>query len=357
MIEILYVTRAKLSLRRAHVHNILRTADALSRDGFRVIVATSREIINEEDIRRAHGVRDNFVMMHTTSLVRTLIKQRGKSRICYVRDPSLWYIALFARVLGYSVFAEIHGSVESLLKRVTFRLLHWTADGCVYISEGLREWYGPSKKPNAVISCIGLRDDELNATEATDYRAKFGITAEQCIALYAGGASGKYYNMTLLVNALLLTDKCVVLVIMGMKQEEQEILKALASKIHVRDRIFFGGRFEPIETMSLARGADILVSPKSWATRGAVSAKYYAYLAAGKPLVVCDNAVDREILNQDVADLIEPSAEAFAKSLADLAHNVERRKKMGESAFVRAHDFTEQKRTASIRSIFDKIIS
>jgi len=356
MTDILYITRAKLSLRRAHVHNILRTADALSRAGFFVTVLTSAPITHENDIRRANGIVGNVVMAHTPSLMMEIVRKRGKGKICYLRDPLLWHLALLARFRGFRIVAEIHGSRESFLKRLTFPLLIRVAHGVLFITERLRVWYGTQKKPIAVIPCVGIRQDEIDDRERFDYRQKFGLAAEDMLAVYIGGGMGKYYDLSLPIRALPLCDEHIKLIIVGMKDEELSVLRTLATSMHVGDRFFSCDRFDPKETLTFARGADFLVCPKIWAPEGGISAKYYAYLASGRPSIVVDSATDREVLSDNVALLISPSPEAFASAMSELAHNESKREVMGERAREHAKEFSEAMRTRHIRHVIEQTL-
>jgi len=361
MTEIYYLTRAKLSLRRAHVHNILRTADALSRSGYSVTVVSTAPVADERMVREQNGVVGPFRIVVAGSLVGFLLRERSRGRACYVRDPGLWWVALLARVLGYRVVVELHGNRESVGKRILFPLLYRVAHGALFITERLREWYGANarsavKKPYAVIPCVGLREDEIAAREQFDYRAEFGIDAEKILAVYLGGGAGKYYDMSLLVRALPLTDERVVMVIVGLKEEERTVLRLLAEDLSVVDRLYFHDRFLPAETLSYARGADMLVSPKVWAPEGGVSAKYYAYLTAGRAIVATDTTTDREVLDDECAVLVEATPEAFAGAMSALANDDEKRSRMGAHGLERVQQFSERVRTERIIGVLQKIL-
>lgn len=355
MTDIFYITRAKLSLRRAHVHNILRTADSLSRAGHRVTVMTTASMGDDAGIREANDVGGDFAITHVRSLVGALWKERARGRVCYVRDPMLWGVVAMARMMGYRVLVEIHGSTESVPKRIGFLLLYRAAHGVLFITEHLRAWYRPRRKPYAVIPCVGLRDEELRATDTYDYRSALNIAREKIIAVYVGGGMSKYYDLSILVRALPLTDERVVMVIVGIKEEERVGIAALARALRVEERMFFCERFAPKQTLAYVRGADVLVSPKVWAPDGGVSSKYYAYLAAGKPIVASDTAVDREVLDDVCAMLVSPTETAFATALNVLAHDEAMRAHMGAHGRARVEQFSESVRTATIMSVMNDI--
>ena len=357
MTDIFYITRAKLSLRRAHVHNILRTADALSREEFRVTVLTSAPLGDEAGIRRANGVGGDFAMRQVGSLIGALWRERSKGGVCYVRDPFLWPVALFARVCGFKVISEIHGNRESATKRFAFPMLVRTSHGVLFITERLRAWYNVSAKPHAVIPCVGVRDDEIREEKSFDYRSHFHLAQEDFLAVYIGGGAGKYYDLSLLVKSLPLCDEHIKLIFVGVKEEELAALRILARSLGVGERVFACDRFNPSETLFYMRGASALVSPKVWAPEGGVSAKYYGYLASGKPIVASDTTTDREVLTDDTALLVTPTPEAFASALGELAGSPEKQKAMGERARVHAYEFSETMRTERIRDVIQKVIA
>jgi glycosyltransferase involved in cell wall biosynthesis len=82
-------------------------------------------------------------------------------------------------------------------------------------------------------------------------------------------------------------------------------------------------------SLYLAAG-DILVSSRMTGTNTPL--KIYSYLRSGKPIVATRLLTHTQVLNDEVAVLTEPTAQAFAEGALELARHPERGRVLGEKA-------------------------
>jgi glycosyltransferase involved in cell wall biosynthesis len=81
----------------------------------------------------------------------------------------------------------------------------------------------------------------------------------------------------------------------------------------IRDITIFAGERPAAEIPSFLRAADVLVSPRSRGTNTPL--KIYQYLRAGRVIVATRLLTHTQVLDDSVAILTEPTAEAFAAGI------------------------------------------
>ena len=76
--------------------------------------------------------------------------------------------------------------------------------------------------------------------------------------------------------------------------------------------------------------AEILVSPRTEGT--SVPLKIYSYLHSGKAIVATNSAAHTQVLDDDVALLVEPTKETLAEGILKLLHNPDLKLNLGQRA-------------------------
>lgn len=99
--------------------------------------------------------------------------------------------------------------------------------------------------------------------------------------------------------------------------------------------IHFVRAVQPTETLAYLEMAEILVSPRIEGT--SVPLKLCSYLQAVRPIFATDSSVDRQVLNDDIAVLVKPTAEVLAHGILQLILAPDLRQRLGHQAqtFVR----------------------
>jgi glycosyltransferase involved in cell wall biosynthesis len=136
--------------------------------------------------------------------------------------------------------------------------------------------------------------------------------------LYVGNLE-KYQGVDLLLEAFLrLTERDTQahLVIVGGSSAESAAQMRRFSKREVGKRIHFIGP-RPLDVLpSLLTAADVLVSPRLQGINTPL--KIYSYLASGRPIVATRLPTHTQVLNDEVAVLVEANPDALADGIGRL---------------------------------------
>lgn len=150
--------------------------------------------------------------------------------------------------------------------------------------------------------------------------------------MYVGNLE-KYQGMDLLLEAFARAARTGLeadLVIAGGKEADIRRCRDMAREQGVGGRVHFLGP-QPLSAMPwLFESADVLVSPRISGTNTPM--KIYSYLASGKAILATDLPTHTQVLTPQVAVLAPPMPEAFARAMAELAADPERRRELGGRA-------------------------
>jgi len=211
------------------------------------------------------------------------------------------------------------------------RLAIRRAIAVVPVCDALVEDIAPYKPGRVVI----LRDISLLASTSNpvkeDLRAELGI--EGPLMMYVGNLED-YQGIDLLLESFALAVKNArnnaSLVIIGGKQADIQKYQALARSLNIHTRVHFLGP-KPVENLAdyLAQ-ADILVSPRIKGKNTPM--KIYSYLDSGKALLATNLPTHTQVLNDNVALLVDPSPRVFSHGVLRLVEDRYLRQKLGQAA-------------------------
>jgi glycosyltransferase involved in cell wall biosynthesis len=118
-------------------------------------------------------------------------------------------------------------------------------------------------------------------------------------------------------------------ILVGGRPEQIAQQRQLAEKLGVADIIHFVGQ-HPVEEMPQYMAlADILLSPRSKGTNTPL--KLYTYLRSGKPTLATQIYSHTQILNQDIAMLVPPTAEGLAQGALELLQKPDLARKLASN--------------------------
>jgi glycosyltransferase involved in cell wall biosynthesis len=148
----------------------------------------------------------------------------------------------------------------------------------------------------------------------------------------------------------------VVFIFVGAKRKQVGIWTALARSMGVEDCTIFIDAVSPEESMVYLAYAQILISPRITGTT--VPLKIYSYLHAGKPIVATNINAHTQVLNDDIALLVDPTKEHFAEGIISLLSNPELCKRLGDNAHNFAQEnYNYQKYEAKVKQIYQSLES
>lgn len=170
---------------------------------------------------------------------------------------------------------------------------------------------GLSSKAILIENFLDFPSEKITAEEIQALRKKF-IRNDQKIVVYTGNFE-PYQGIPLLLEAAkLCTDKAVFLLVGGQPEEKerwQEKIKALG----LEEKVFIIPRVPPEKVALFIEVADALVSPRLSGTNTPL--KIYAYLRSGKPIVATNLWTHTQVLNPEIAILVDPNPHDLARGI------------------------------------------
>jgi glycosyltransferase involved in cell wall biosynthesis len=157
------------------------------------------------------------------------------------------------------------------------------------------------------------------------------------LALYVGNFQ-RYQGVEQVVRAMALLPQTfdLTLVLIGGTQEDVAHMRALVRKLHLEERVYLLGPRPLAQLTGFLSQADILVSPR---LRGCnTPMKLYSYMNSGRAILATRIRSHTQVIDDDSALLVEPTAQAIAKGLAVLAMDEGLRARLGSAARRRASE-------------------
>lgn len=255
-----------------------------------------------------------------------------------------------ARRLGIPHLYDMHSSLPQQLTNFRFarsRLLRkafevmedrtvFGSDVVVTICQDLQDHVtamGAGERAVLIENVMGGDVEEVPEMTGPDVRRRWGIAPEAPLVLYTGTFE-PYQGLELLLEAAVIVGQTrpeARVLVVGGRPEQIEQMRAVAP----RAPAIFAGYQPASEIPAFLEAADILASPRISGTNTPL--KIYSYLRSGKPIVATDLLTHRQVLDCEVALLVEPNPRAFAQAIVTLIEDPDRRKRLAAAARDRAN--------------------
>ncbi len=174
-------------------------------------------------------------------------------------------------------------------------------------------------------------------SEAVDVRAATGVPAGAPVVLYTGTFEA-YQGLDLLFAAMrrvLEQAPDTRLVLAGGHADQIERARCDAAALGIGASVAFAGERPAEEIPAYLEAADVLVSPRS---RGKnTPLKIYQYLRSGTPIVATNLLTHTQVLDATVAELTDPTPEAFAAGILRVLGDGARGSALGQAALALAN--------------------
>lgn len=266
----------------------------------------------------------------------------------HVHEEAGIFGSIFSRIFKVPYLYDMHSSLPQQLENFEFtnsRILHalmsWlekamvkNAKAVIVICPDLGDAVKniDSKKKYFLIENMPIAFDiSVDEEKAKAIRSSLAKENEK-ILLYTGTFES-YQGMDLLVESIplvVLREPKVRYVFIGGKEHQINTIKTIASGLGVDKYVDFLGKLAPEEMPAYMQAADILLSPRSKGTNTPL--KIYSYLHAGKPILATNKKTHTQVLNSDVALLVEPNKEAFAQGTIGLLEDDELSRRIAKGA-------------------------
>jgi glycosyltransferase involved in cell wall biosynthesis len=217
------------------------------------------------------------------------------------------------------------------VERVTIRGSDAVIVICPYLKDVVAKV--DREKPVFLIENSPLAEsgEEIAADEVLRARRELGL--ENAFVVHYSGTFESYQGLPLLYEAFRIVAEKLPsarLLMVGGAPAQVEEAKREVGRYGLGDRAIFTGQRPPGEMPRYLAMSDVLVSPRS--TGMNTPLKIYSYLRAGKPIVATRLPTHTQALDEESAALAEPTPEAFAFEILDLARDPERRRRLQKGA-------------------------
>lgn len=275
------------------------------------------------------------------------------------------FMALFLKpIFNFKLVYDVHSSLPQQLKNFQFS----SSKLLLRIFEKLEK--ASLKKADAVITiCPDLRDyvnkiidkkekhfliensifesvktvgsKTVDDDETLSSKILSNINGDKIVA-YAGTLE-KYQGIDILIRSfrtVLEKSPNTKLLIVGGTKEQVESFSKLASELKISENVIFTGRVSQRIAKKINIRADVLVSPRISGTNTPL--KIYEQISSGKPLVATNIYSHTQVLDNNVAFLVDPDSDSMAngiieslKSDVTVSQKVENAKRLFEENYSR----------------------
>jgi glycosyltransferase involved in cell wall biosynthesis len=252
----------------------------------------------------------------------------GRYDVVHAVEEAAHLISPFARLFGVALVMDVDSSIPDQLRYSGFA----TRGPVLWAAEAL-ERHALRHSAAAVTVCASLtsgvkaRAPEVPIFQVEDpplVDTRLAPTPEAVAALRSELAFGPwpvvlysgnfepYQGVELLLDALALVPH-VQLLLMGGSLADVARMKSEARARGVGERTVFSGQRPPSELPVFFAVSDVLASPRAKGEN--TPFKIFTYLASGRPLVATRIATHTQLLDDETAFLVEPTAEGLASGI------------------------------------------
>ena len=214
-----------------------------------------------------------------------------------------------------------------------YRWLYGQLDRLIFDSEISRNEF-LSTHPSIDEGKIGIVHTSIvvpSEMQKVDVRGKYGIPADNVVAMYHGRHDAEKGLDVLIEAVALLREKPFTLVLLGRGDEEYTAhLKALIHEKGVDDKVVFTGFVDAIPPF--VHEADFGILPS--VVREGCPLSPMEYMSQGHPVVTTDNGGQREYVVNEVNGLLVPPGDSgkLAEAMARLIDDADLRHRLGIQA-------------------------
>ena len=274
---------------------------------------------------------------------------QNKYDVIHSHEEASFFAMFLGRLFRTRHLYDMHSSLPQQLENFKFgnwsflikifegfedRVLR-TCDAVITIDHDLAS-HVKQIKPNIrqlVIENLPIHAESLGLSTCDLLPNCKSLNLEERMPIVYTGTFETYQGLDLLLDSMPLVKKHfpeAYLIMVGGQPNQIEVLQGLMRRNHLQDDVCFVGTVPPELAMSYLDIAQILVSPRTEGT--SVPLKIYSYLRSGKPIVATRLPAHTQVLDDSMAVLVEPTAEALADGIVCLMKNDEFGRRLGEKA-------------------------
>jgi glycosyltransferase involved in cell wall biosynthesis len=264
-------------------------------------------------------------------------------------EGSIFGIAL-AKVFKLPHLYDFHSSIPQALGNFGYnkfplliRVFEWieriiirSSNALIAISPELANYVRKIDKniPLVVIENIFEAVDLGNISEESlrKLRDEYSLSDREKIVLYVGTFE-KYQGLDLLIDSVEIVSRhinAVKFVLVGGRSDQIQHYRNRISRRGLSSFFLFTGVRPPEEIPMFIDIANVLVSTRIKGQNPPL--KIYSYLHSGKPIVATNHISHTQVLNSEIAYLVEPNPEDIAEGIIHILENPDMGEQMGARA-------------------------
>jgi len=181
-----------------------------------------------------------------------------------------------------------------------------------------------------ILHDISLLPDNYITCPEKGFRKNLKLTTPTL--LYIGNLE-PYQGIDLLLDSFAIATKdapSANLVIVGGRDDDINFYKSKAEILKIKNQTHFLGPRPLNHMQDLFNDADILVSPRTQGNNTPM--KIYSYLDAGRAILATNLPTHTQVMSNNEAELVEPTAESMASGMLKLLQNENLRINLGEKS-------------------------
>ncbi|TKB07609.1 glycosyltransferase family 4 protein [Desulforhopalus sp. IMCC35007] len=274
---------------------------------------------------------DVFMVAYATGLLLT-----NSYDVVHAHEEAVFFCRFLKPIFRFKLVYDMHSSLPQQLTNFEFtksklliRMFKFLEDSClkkadaiITICPDLAGYVGkllnnPKKHfliENSIFEPIRLKSIDDNTDITTDNTCP--LAGSNPYIIYAGTLEA-YQGIDILIPAFKIFQAQhpdYRLVIVGGNAKQVQLYKNLAQEVGITDSCIFTGQVSQAEAKQYCSCASILVSPRKSGTNTPL--KVYEQIASGIPLVATRIYSHTQVLDDNVAFLVDPSPESMAEGLA-----------------------------------------
>jgi len=275
---------------------------------------------------------------------------RNRYDFVHAHEEAIFFCRYLKAIFRYKLIYDMHSSLPQQLDNFNFtssstikKIFRWQEDKAIAKSDAIiticpdlanyvDNILGESNKhlliENSIfepVKLIAPPDGKVRMRSVSTVVPEVDkLSSSKQLVVYAGTLE-HYQGIEILLNSFpYVLEKCqdAYLLIIGGTDDQVNKYKTTAGILGLGDTCWLTGRLPQVEVLDCLRSASVLVSPRSEGTNTPL--KIYQQLASGKPLVATNIYSHTQVLNDEVAILVDADAASMAQGITKaLMDNIE----------------------------------
>ena len=270
---------------------------------------------------------DGFLLVKTIQML-----FRSRYDLFHTHEEASFFGFILAKLFRIRHLYDMHSSLPQQLGNFQYskfgpliRLFQWLEETVIHSSHAVITICPALKAqvekinthvPHVMIENVSTEGDPNEVPPEVIREFKERYTLEGRKVVLCAGTLESYQGVGLLFASAKIVSRIhpdVLFLIMGGRVDQWEACKKQVEQHGLQEHVCLTGMRPPSEVLKATSACDVLVSPRISGTNTPL--KIYSYLQSGKPIVATDLFTHTQVLNEEVAVLVAPEEEPFAKGI------------------------------------------